>query len=78
MSSASINEVWNTIWVRVVGEIWIHKNSIIFNRGVADASEVCTLMQANIWSWISAKSRIASVSFSSLCLEPLECMRLLI
>ena len=77
-SSASINEMWNTIWVGVVGEIWIHRNSIIFNREVADASEVCTLMQVNVWSWISAKSNTNSISFSSWCLEPLECMRLVI
>ena len=37
----SFNDVWNTIWVRVVGEIRNHKNSIIFNRRVTDASEVC-------------------------------------
>ena len=78
MSSASINEVWNTIWAGVVGEIWIHRNSIIFNRGVADASEVCSLMQGKVWSWISTKSRDASVSFSSWCLEPLVCMHLIL
>ena len=77
-SSDLISEVWNTIWVGVVGEIWNHINSVIFNRGVTDASEVCTLMQAKVWSWISAKSSTTSVSFSSWCLEPLECMRLVI
>jgi len=75
-SSDSINDVWSTIWVRVVGEIW--RNSIIFNRGVADASEVCSLMQAKVWSWMSVKSCSASVPFSSWCLEPLECMRLVV
>ena len=30
--------------------IMYHRNSIIFNRGVTDVSEVCTLMQANVWS----------------------------
>jgi len=49
-SSDLINEVWNTIWVGVVGEIWIHRNSIIFNNGVIDASEVYTLIQAKVWS----------------------------
>jgi len=77
-SSALINEVWNTIWVGVVGEIWIHRNSVIFNRGVADPSEVCTSMQAKVWSWISTKSRAVAVSFSSWCLEPLVCMCLIL
>jgi len=64
------------MWVGVVGEIWNHRNFIVFNRGVADALEVCALMQANVWSWISTKSRSASFPFSNWCLEPLECMRL--
>jgi len=77
-SSDLINEVWNTIWVGVVGEIWNHINSIIFNRGVTDMSKVCILMQAKVWSWISAKSRTTSVFFSSWYLEPLKCMCLVI
>ena len=61
----SFNDVWSTIWVGVVGEIWNHRNSIIFNRRVADASEVCVMVQINVWSWISEKCRSASFSFSS-------------
>ena len=76
LSSESINDVWSTIWVGVVGEIWIHRNSIIFNRGAADASEVCARMQAKVWSWITVKSRSTSFPFSSWCLDPLECMRM--
>jgi len=41
LASESVNDVWNTIWVGVVGEIWNQRNSIVFNRGVADALEVC-------------------------------------
>jgi len=74
--SESINDLWSTIWVGVVGEIWLHKNSIIFKSSVADVSEVCTLMQVKVWSWISVKLGSASVPFSCWCLEPLECMRL--
>ena len=48
LSSESINDVWSTIWDGVVGEIWNHRNSIIFNRSVVDASKVCTMMQANV------------------------------
>jgi len=50
MSSDSVNDVWSTIWVGVVTEIWNHRNFIIFNRGVADASEVFALVQVNVWS----------------------------
>ena len=76
--SRGVKKIYTLCVVGVVGEIWNHINSFIFNRGVTDASEVCTLMQAKVWSWISAKSRTTSVSFSNWCLEPLECMRLVI
>jgi len=36
----------------------------------------CAMVQAKVWSWISAKFRSASFSFSW-CLEPLECMRMI-
>ena len=32
-SSKLINDVWSSIWVGVVGEIWNHMNFIAFNRG---------------------------------------------
>ena len=76
MFSDSFNDVWSAIWVGVVGEIWIHRNSIIFNRRVVDASEVRALVQAKVWSWISAKCRSTSFSFSSWFFEPLERMRM--
>jgi len=68
-SSNSVNEVWSTIWVGVVSELWYHRNFVIFNRGVADALEVFTLMQIKVWSWISAKTRPAGLSYSNWCLE---------
>jgi len=72
----SINIVWSTIWVGVVSEIWNHWNLIIFKRGVADVSEVFAMVQVKVWSWISAKSRSASFSYSDWCLEPSTCMRM--
>ncbi|XP_068483176.1 uncharacterized protein [Phaseolus vulgaris] len=51
-TSNSFNVVWSTIWVGVVSEIWKHRNSVIFNRGVADAVEVFASMQVAIVSEI--------------------------
>jgi len=76
MSSDSVNDVWSTIWVRVVTEIWNHKIFIIFKRGVADASEVFALVQVKVWFWILVKNRSALFSFSNWCLEPIVCMRM--
>jgi len=61
----------------MVSEIWKHRNSVIFNRGVADALEVFTSVQVKVWSWIFAKSRYAYFSYPSWVLDPLACMRLI-
>ena len=50
LPSESVLIVWNTIWVRVVSEIWSHSNHIILKRGVADGSEVFALVQVKVWS----------------------------
>jgi len=71
------NDVWATIWVGVVSEIWKHKNNVIFKRGVVDESELFALVQLKVWSWISSKTRFASFSYSDWCLVPLVCMRLI-
>jgi len=49
-TSVSVNDVWGTIWVDIVSEIWNCRNSVIFNSGVADVSEVFTSVQVKIWS----------------------------
>jgi len=46
--SDSINIVWSTIWVRVVSEIWNHRNFIIFKRDVTDVSEVFAIVQVKV------------------------------
>jgi len=76
-ASETVNNVRTTIWVGVVSELWKHRNSIIFNRGVGDASEVFSLVQVKVWLWVSVNCRSASFSFSGWCLEPLVCMRLI-
>ena len=78
LSSDSVNEVWSTIWVGVVSELWNHRNFVIFNRGVADALEVFTMVQAKIWSWISVKSRYVGLSYSNWCLKHFVCMRMIL
>jgi len=66
----------NDIWGGVVSEILKHRNNVIGKRGVAGASEVFAMVQVNVWSWISSKSRFGLFSYFSWCLNPLACMRL--
>jgi len=76
-TSESVNDVWSAIWVGIVSEIWKHRNSVIFNRGVEDVFEVFASMQVKVWSWIVAKSNSVYFPYSSWVLNPLACMRLL-
>jgi len=80
MCSASdvVNDVWRAIWVGVVSEIWRHRNSVTFDRGVVDALEVFTLVQVNVWSWIYAKSRCISFTYSNWVMNPVDCMMLVV
>jgi len=77
-TSVSINDVWGTIWVDIVSKIWNLRNSVIFNSGVADVSEVFASVQVKVWSWIHAKSRFAYFPYSSWVLNPMNCMRLIL
>ena len=76
-ASTSEEVVWGTIWVGVVSEIWKHWNSVIFNRGVADAVKVFVLAQVNVWSWIYAKSSCDLFPYSNWVLNSLDCMRMI-
>jgi len=75
-ASETVNDVWSVIWVGIVNEIWKHKNSIIFNRGVEDVFEVFASMQVKVWFWIVAKSNSDYFPYFSWVLNHLACMRL--
>ena len=77
-ASVSVNEVWSTIWIGIVSEIWNIRNSVIFNSGVADVSEVFASVQVKVWSWIHAKSRFSYFPYSSWVLNPMDCIRLIL
>jgi len=62
------------IWIAVISELWRHNNNCIFKGGVIDYSEIFSLAQLNVWSWISAKVSSMGFSFSDWCLEPLVCI----
>jgi len=58
-----VNVVWGSVWIAVVGEIWKHKNNHIFKGGVIDHSEMFTLAQLKIWTWVTSKSAPARFSY---------------
>ena len=43
------NNAWKGMWVTIVLEIWNHRNKVVFNRGVVDVVEICSLAQLKGW-----------------------------
>jgi len=65
------------IWVGIIGEIWNHRNMIVFKNGRVDLVEVFTVIQRKTWSWVTVKERLTDFSYSYWCFEPLCCMNYL-
>jgi len=60
----SVHLGMRNIWIVVVSEIWSHRNKIIFKGGVFYSSEIFSLAQLKVWSWITSKFPSACFSFS--------------
>jgi len=66
----SVNLTMGNIWIALVSEIWRHMNNCLFKGGVVHHTEVFSLTQVKVWSWINSKIPSMSFSFSEWCLEP--------
>ena len=73
-ASISVNLIVDNVWIALISEILRYINNCSFKGGVVDHSEVFSLTQVNVWSWISSKIQLVSLSFSDWCIEPLVCM----
>ena len=71
---AQVKAVLSSIWIAVVNEIWKHKNKHIFQGGVIDHSEMFTLAQLKVWSWVTSKSDSACFTYSEWCIDRVACM----
>jgi len=65
------------IWVGIIGEIWNHRNRVVFKNGRVDLVEVFTMVQRKTWFWVTVKEKLANFSYSNWYLQPLCCMRYL-
>jgi len=63
-SPISNNLIMGNLWIVLVTEIWRHMNNCLFKGGVVDHTEVFSLTQIKVWSWISSKILSANFSFS--------------
>jgi len=73
-ASTLVNLIMGNVWIALVSELWRHKNNCLFKGGVVNHTEVFSLAQVKVWSWISSKIPSVSFSFSDWCLKPLVCM----
>ena len=69
-----VNVVWSCVWIVVISEIWKHKNKHIFQCRAIDLSEVLTLAQLNVWSWVTSKIVSARFTYFDWCIDPVACM----
>jgi len=67
----SVNLIMGIVWIALVSEIWTHKNNCLFKGGMVDLTEIFSLTQVKVWSWILSKKPLL---ISDGCLEPLVCM----
>ena len=44
----SVNQIWDDVWIAVVGELWLHKNKRIFRAGKIYHIENFTMPQMKI------------------------------
>jgi len=45
----SVNQVWSSVWVAMVDELWKHRNRKIFKSGKIDHIEIFTMVQLKVW-----------------------------
>jgi len=67
----SVNLILGSVWIAVVSEIWRHRNKHIFKGGVIDHSEIFSMVQLKVWSWVTSKVISDCFSFSDWCLKTL-------
>jgi len=44
------NQIWKGMWVAIVGEIWKHRNGVIFKQGKVDSEEIFCMVQMHAYN----------------------------
>jgi len=71
------NIVWQGMWLTIIGEIWKHRNGVIFKQSKIDLIEIFSLAQVTVYVWM--KHKISSVKFlyNDWCLSSYTCLKYL-
>jgi len=69
------NLVWKGMWLAIIGEIWKHRNGIIFNHRKVDPREIFDQAQVAAWVWMKHKIPAMTFSYSDWYLSPHTCLK---
>jgi hypothetical protein len=63
------------IWLATMWSLWKHRNNVIFNGAIPDATTLLNEIKCVAWFWFSSRfGRNSNFSFMSWCLDPLGCI----
>jgi len=65
------------MWLNIIGEIWNHRNGVIFKHKKVNPIEIFSHAQVVAWVWMKHKILAVMFSFSDLYLSPHTCLKLL-
>jgi len=69
------NTIWKGMWLAIVGEIWRHKNEVIFKQKKVDTEDIFSLAQVNAWAWLKHKIPSVKFSYSDWYFAPIVCLK---
>jgi len=49
------NLAWRGMWLAIIGEIWNHRNEVIFKHKKVDPIEIFSYAQVVAWVWMKHK-----------------------
>jgi len=69
------NLAWRGMWLATIGEIWNHRNGVIFKQRKVDPIEIFSHAQMVAWVWMKHKIPTTSFSYSDWILSPFTCLK---
>jgi len=65
------------MWLAIIGEIWKHRNDVIFNHKKINPIEIFDQAQVTTWVWTKHKIPTVKFSYSDWYLFPYTCLKFL-
>jgi len=75
LSNYRQNLAWRGMWLATIGEIWNHRNRVIFKQRKVDPIEIFSHAQMVAWVWMKHKIPTTSFSYSDWILSPFTCLK---